>query len=157
MSLSGNAPRSVQDAPGRNGDGARKNEGIPTNNGPAQRLKRRNKMHAPHSLESLFQNSLHTPSATPQTSESTPGTQPSTVLDLYKNVDTLRKMLLEGGNEADAWLFFVERFGPNSEKHAFDKSIVSRKLLKDVTLAKRKHPLSTHLPSVTEVSTISYQ
>jgi len=66
-------------------------------------------------------------------------------------------MLLEGGNEADAWLFFVEHFGPNSEKHAFDKSVVSKALLKDVAAAKRKHPLSPHLPSVTEVSTISYQ
>lgn len=105
-----------------------------------------------HSLESLFQETLH-----PSTSHKQTPVQPSTVLDLYKNVDTLKKMLLQGGEEADAWLFFVEHFGPNAEKHPFDKTLVTRALMKDVIMAKRKHPLSESLPDVTEVSTISYQ
>lgn len=105
-----------------------------------------------NALESLFQETLH-PSTFPTQTQA----QPSTVLELYKNVDTLRHMLLEGSEVADAWLFFVEHFGPDAEKHPFDKSLVSRALLKDIVAAKRKHPLSETLPNVTEVSTISYQ
>lgn len=105
-----------------------------------------------HSLESLFQETLH-----PSTSHNQVPVQPSTVLELYKNVDTLKKILLQGGEEADAWLFFVEHFGPDAEKHPFDKTLVTRALMKDVIMAKRKHPLSESLPNVTEVSTISYQ
>lgn len=105
-----------------------------------------------NALESLFQETLH-----PSNSPTEAHVPPSTVLELYKNVDTLKKLLLQGGNVADAWLFFVEHFGPDAEKHPFDKSLVSRALLKDVILAKRKHPLSESLPSVTEVSTISFQ
>jgi len=126
--------------PGRPRKGKQKGNGV-----------RENKSSS-NALESLFQESLH-----PSTSSAETHSQPSTVLELYKNVDTLKRILLQGDDVADAWLFFVEHFGPDSEKHPFDKTLVSRALLKDVIMAKRKHPLSETLPNVTEVSTISYQ
>lgn len=165
ISIGKTAPRTTldrSDRPGPSGDEPiRPKENVEAGSNapgrPTRRGKTKAKAYSGNTLESLFQDSLHPQSTQPRTSTSTSTSQPSTVLDLYKNVDTLRKMLLEGGNEADAWLFFVEHFGPNAEKHALDKSIVSRALLKDIILAKRKQPLSEYLPSVTEVSTISYQ
>ena len=105
-------------------------------------------------LESLFEESLKPP--TPSTS-SPP--QPFALLEPYKNIDTLRKMLSVGGNAGDSWFFFLEHFGPSAKNHTFDRrtspsylTTVARDLIQEVIREKKKNPLSQTLPSVTEVS-----
>jgi hypothetical protein len=166
ISLSNRAPRTTTDEepadnlwkPGCEA-GARKNKPSGRVEDWKQISKRPNSNNPGDVLESLFEESLKPPSPATQTPS-----QPFTVLEPYKNVDALRKLLSEGGNVADAWYFFVEHFGPDARKDPFDKrtsptylTTAARELIKQVIHAKNKDPLSQSLPDITEVSKVYFQ
>lgn len=109
-------------------------------------------------LEALFEESLKSPP------RARPPSQPSTILEPYTKVDTLRKMLGQGGNAADSWFYFVEHFGPDAGNTAYEKKSsptylisVVRELIKEIIQEKKRSPLSPSLPSVAEVSKICSQ
>lgn len=109
-------------------------------------------------LESLFEQSLR-----PPTPAADVLSKSITSLEPYKHADTLRKMLSDGDSIADSWYFFVEHFGPGARREPVDQKLPAfvhttvKELLKEITHAKSRDPLSQTLPSVTEVSRICMQ